>query len=150
MFQILVSTTPEIINIATFILRVFIGVCFVVHGLGKLGLVGTGSMAGFVGWLKSLNIPFPAVQARVAMVCEIAGGALIAFGLFHRVGCLLVFATMVVATLIGHKNSGYLITNTPPGNEYTVNLAAIAVVLFLVGPGQYSLDYYFFSALLTA
>lgn len=149
MFQSLVSTTPQLVNSAILLLRVFIGVCFVIHGLGKLGLVGTGTMAGFVSWLKSLNIPFPEVQARAAMVAEILGGALMTFGFFHRFGCVLVFATMVVAALIGHKKSGYLITNNPPGNEYTINLAVIAVALFLMGPGQYSLDFYFFSSLLS-
>ena len=143
MFQYLVMTSPDLINSASLILRVFIGICFIVHGLGKGGFVGTGNMAGFVGWLKSLNVPFPEVQARAAMVAEILGGALLLVGLFHRAGCVLVFIIMVVAALIGHKNSGYLITNNPPGNEYTVNLAAITVVMFLIGPGSYSLDYYF-------
>jgi putative oxidoreductase len=141
MVQILTQTSPVGIDFAILILRVFIGVCFVVHGMGKLGIVGTGTMAGFVGWLKSLGVPFPEVQARLAMGAEILGGVFLAFGLFHRAGCLLVFSTMVVAALIGHKNSGYLITNNPPGNEYTVNLAAIAIALFLLGPGTYSIDF---------
>ncbi len=42
-------------DLALLIGRVCIGVCFVVHGLGKLGLVGTGNMQGFIQWLESLN-----------------------------------------------------------------------------------------------
>lgn len=128
-------------NIAIFLLRVFVGVCFIIHGLGKLGIVGTGNMAGFVGWLKSLNVPFAGVQARVAMISEIVGGVLITLGLFHRVGCFLLFFTMVVAAIIGHRGGGYLITNSPPGNEYTINLAVVSVALFLLGPGILSLDF---------
>lgn len=120
--------------------RVLIGVCFVVHGLGKLGVVGPGNMKGFEGWLSSLNIPMPALQARMAMAFELVGGVLMALGLFTRVGCLMCFAVMLVAAVIGHKGGGYLITNNPPGNEYTVNLAGICAVLFLLGPGPYSLD----------
>jgi putative oxidoreductase len=51
---------------------------------------------------------------------------------------------MLVAALIGHKGGGYLITNNPPGNEYTINLAAICLAVLLLGPGVYSLDYLLF------
>jgi len=127
-------------DIAILIGRLFIGICFVIHALGKLGLVGSGNMKGFEGWLASMGVPFPALQARLAMSFELIGGALIAAGLFMRVGCLMCMSTMIVAALIGHKGGGYLITNNPPGNEYTINLAAVCGMLFLLGPGAYSLD----------
>lgn len=136
----------QMLDVALLILRIFIGICFIVHGLGKLGIVGSGSMAGFVGWLKSLKIPFAEFQGRMAMATEIGAGVLITLGLFHRIGCIFVFVTMVVAALIGHKGGGYLITNSPPGNEYTINLAAVIAALFLTGPGQYSLDFIIFTS----
>ena len=144
MNTLLVDTTPQLISLASLIIRLFIGVCFIIHGLGKLGIVGTGSMLGFEGWLKSLGLPFPAIQARAAMVCEILGGVFLAVGLFTRVGAILLLLTMLVAALIGHKGGGYLITNTPPGNEYTINLSAILVAIILIGPGLYAADYYLF------
>lgn len=120
--------------------RLAIGVCFVIHGLGKLGLVGTGNMAGFVGWLGSLGVPYPAVQARMAMLSEIVGGTGLALGLFMRPCCALLVFTMIVAGWLGHRGAGYLITNDPPGAEYTINLAVICLVLAWLGPGAYSLD----------
>jgi putative oxidoreductase len=137
----LFSTHSAFGDLALLILRLFLGVCFIVHGLGKLGIVGPGNMSGFVGWLRSLGVPYPAVQARVAMLCELMGGVLIALGLLTRVAALLVCATMLVAAVIGHKGGGYLITNSPPGNEYALNLAMLMVVVVLLGPGNYSLDY---------
>ena len=120
--------------------RIAIGACFVVHGLGKLGLVGNGNMQGFVEFLKSAGVPYAPIQARVAMASELVGGSLLALGLFTRPACLLLMATMIVAGRVGHKGAGYLITNDPPGAEYTVNLAVICGVFLLLGPGLFSLD----------
>ncbi len=138
--SVLNDTSPALTDLAILILRGFIGICFVVHGLGKLGIVGTGNMEGFVDWLKSLNVPLAPIQARMAMLSEILAGTAIALGLFMRPACLLLIFTMIVAGRLGHKDAGYLITNEPPGAEYVINLAASCFVLALVGPGFYSLD----------
>ena len=127
-------------DIALFVGRAAIGVCFVVHGLGKLGLVGTGNMQGFVEWLESLGVPMAPLQARMAMLSEICGGTALAVGFLTRPACLLLIFTMIVAGKVGHKGAGYLITNDPPGAEYTINLAAICFVFLLTGPGALSVD----------
>ena len=137
---LLIQTSPALTDLAILVMRLFIGVCFVIHGLGKLGVVGTGDMKGFVEWLESMNIPMAPVQARMAMLSEIIGGTAIALGVLTRPACLLLIVTMIIATRLGHRNAGYLITNDPPGAEYTVNLAAICFVIALLGPGFYSLD----------
>ena len=142
---ILLSTDSNWISVATLFVRIAIGLCFVAHGLGKLGIVGAGNMKQFEGWLASMKIPFPAIQARMAMLSELVGGLLIASGFVMRAGCILCIITMLVASFIGHKGGRYLITNTPQGNEYPLNLAVICLLLFVLGPGIYSLDWYLFS-----
>jgi putative oxidoreductase len=144
--DLFLSSTSFLTDLALLILRAFIGVCFVVHGLGKLGLVGPGNMAGFSSWLKSLGLPFPEFQARAAMLSELVGGTLIACGFCTRIGATLCFITIMIAVLIGHKGGGYLITNNPPGREYALNLAMLMVVIVLLGPGRYSLDFFFFAS----
>ena len=136
----LTGSSTAWIDLAVLGLRLFVGVCFVVHGLGKLGVVGSGNMAGFTAWLDSLGVPMAPLQARIAMASEITGGTLLALGLFARPACALLFVTMLVAGHLGHRGAGYLITNDPPGAEYTINLAVVCAALFLTGPGGYSLD----------
>ena len=143
--HLLLSSNRHWLNLALLIFRLALGLCFVVHGLGKLGIVGPGSMSGFVSWLKSLGLPMPAVQARLAMLSELIGGSMIALGLGTRVAAGFCFVAMAVAASLGHKGGGYLITNNPPGNEYALNLALLMVVLILAGPGYYSLDYFLFA-----
>jgi putative oxidoreductase len=134
------SLFPNALDVALLLGRVAIGVCFVIHALGKLGLVGTGNMAGFTAWLRDLGVPLPELNARVAMLSELGGGAALALGLLTRPACLLLIGTMLVAGALGHRGAGYLITNNPPGAEYTINLAVICGMFFLLGPGAYSLD----------
>lgn len=143
--DLLTSTTPFLVDIGLLMLRLALGICFVVHGIGKLGIVGPGNMAGFTGWLTSLGVPFPAMQARAAMLTELVGGSLLAVGLGTRVAAFFCLITMIVAATLGHKGGGYLITNNPPGNEYALNLAILMIFLLLVGPGDYSLDHLLFS-----
>ena len=136
---------PWFLQEALLFLRIFLGICFVIHALGKLGIVGPGNMSGFASWLKSLGFPFPELQARAAMLTELLGGTLIACGLFTRAAAVCIFFNMMVAVMVGHKGGGYLITNNPPGNEYALNLALLMIVLMLLGPGHYSLDFFFFA-----
>ena len=126
--------------IALLVGRLFIGICFIIHALGKLGVVGTGNMQGFQEWLAELGVPFAPIQARIAMLSEMVGGSLLALGFLTRPACLLLIVTMIVAGRVGHRGAGYLITNEPPGAEYTINLAAVCAVFLLLGPGVFSLD----------
>ncbi len=134
------SLFPSALDVSLLLGRVAIGVCFVIHALGKLGLVGTGNLAGFAAWLKELGVPLPELNARLAMLAELGGGAALALGLLTRPACLVLIGTMGVAGVLGHRGAGYLITNNPPGAEYTINLAVICGMFFLLGPGAYSLD----------
>ena len=137
---LLTGTNPLFADVALLVGRVAIGVCFMIHAFGKLGWVGTGNMEGFAAWLGDLGVPMPQVQARIAMLSELVGGGLLAAGLLTRPACLALIGTMIVAGTVGHRGAGYLITNDPPGAEYTINLAVVCGMFLLLGPGAISLD----------
>lgn len=134
------GTNPMFTDVALLIGRVAIGVCFMIHAFGKLGWVGSGSMEGFARWLGDLGVPMPEIQARMAMLSELVGGGMLALGLATRPACIALIGTMLVAGIVGHRGAGYLITNNPPGAEYTINLAVVCLMFLLIGPGAISLD----------
>jgi len=137
---LMIGSNERLIDLAVLVGRLFIGICFMIHAFGKLGFVGTGNMPGYIAWLESMGLPFARAQAYLAMSTELFGGLAIAVGFMTRPACLLLAVTMIIAARLGHRGAGYLITNEPEGAEYTINLAAVCAVFFLIGPGAYSID----------
>ncbi len=117
------------------VLRLFLGLGLVAHGCQKFFLFG---ISGFAGFLEKMGAPAPYASAWLSASTELVGGLLIAAGLFTRLAALPLAFNMLVAALLAH--SGYFITNTPPGREYALNLAAAFVALALTGAGRYSID----------
>ena len=74
------------------------------------------------------------------MASELGGGVALTLGFAMRPACAVLIGTMLVAGLVGHRGAGYLITNNPPGAEYTINLMVVCAMFALIGPGAYSLD----------
>ena len=106
--------------------------------------------SGKYGWLhflaESAGASFSRPPSPRRHADRIGGRDIIALGLGTRIAAFFCLSTMLVAALLGHKGGGYLITNNPPGNEYALNLAALMIVIILLGPGPYSLDFLIFSA----
>ena len=72
---LLTETNPLFTDVALLVGRVAIGVCFMIHSFGKLGWIGNGNLDGFASWLADLGVPMPAIQARMAAMSELLGGA---------------------------------------------------------------------------
>ncbi|HLY09593.1 MAG TPA: DoxX family protein [Planctomycetota bacterium] len=117
-------------------LRLVLGLGLAAHGYQKFFLFG---ISGFAGFLEKLGAPAPQASAWLSASTELAGGLLIALGLVTRLAAVPLAINMVVAAFLAH--SGYFITNTPPGREYALTLAAAFVALAFTGAGQFSLDH---------
>lgn len=140
---ILIYHSDAMLQLALLVMRVALGGCIIVHGLGKLGYHPTnpGGVKAFAGWLADLGMPFPLLNAWTATLIELGGGILFTVGLGTRFVALALTMNMVIAALTGHRGGGYLILNNPPGAEYAINLAILFAVFVLLGPGEFSLDY---------
>lgn len=145
MLETILLWYPEwLLPIALFVVRVALGVCIIVHGLGKLGYHPTnpGGVKAFAGWLASMNMPYPLLNAWMATLVEFVGGILFTLGLGTRFVAFALTMNMFIAASTGHKGGGYLILNNPPGAEYAINLTVLFGMFVLLGPGAISLDYF--------
>jgi putative oxidoreductase len=117
-----------------FVLRLALGVVFVMHGWQKLAVFGH---AGVTGFLTQLGIPFPGVNAVLITAVELGGGVLLLAGAFTRIaGTLLAFA-MLVAVVTAHLANGFF---APTGFEYPLTLLLASAAVTMTGAGAYSVD----------
>ena len=127
-----------LVNVGLLVLRIGIGLIFIIHGVPKL-------MCGVEGWtqlgstMSIVGISFaPAFWGFMAAATEVVGGLFIILGLLHRPVAVMLVFTMIVAVLM-HVTAG------DPFTVYSNALKALVVfvALAITGPGVYSVDYRF-------
>src|SRR6476661_360838 len=129
----------QLLDLGLLVVRVVFGLTYAAHGAQKLfGWFGGYGIAGTGGFLETLGFRPGRLFAFAAGFSELAGGLLIALGLFGPVGPALVVATMIVAAVTVHVAHGYFATKN--GFEMTALYTAAAVALALTGPGLFSVD----------
>ncbi len=118
------------------ILRVVVGIVFLVHGFQKLFLMGFDGVAGMMG---SLGVPAPGLFAVIVTLVELLGGLALILGLFTRLVAIPLAVDMLVATLTVHLPNGFSVLPNG-GYEFTLVLLAASVALTVAGPGEAALD----------
>jgi putative oxidoreductase len=120
------------------ILRVLVGLTFLLMGLPKLG-----NLTGFTGFVTSLGIPVPGFFAVVVAALEVGGGLLLIVGLAVRWVSLLFIIEMAVTTLlVKMPRMGFIAPQGQPGvgAQLDLLLLAGALVLLAHGAGQLSIE----------
>ena len=131
-----IRALPTFPDAALLLTRVWVGVLGVYHGGQKLfGLFDGPGIEGFTGFLTSLKIPLPHLNAYMAGGAEFFGGLLIAAGLFTRPASALFMFTMLVAAFTAHAGK---FDGQRGGGEYPLTLAVITAGLLLAGPGRFA------------
>ena len=126
-----ISSSP---SWGTTLLRVIVGVVFVVHGSQKLFSFG---FAGVTAFFTHAGIPLPTVAAPVVTLVEFLGGLALVLGVGTRVAALLLACDMVGAIVFVHFKNGFFM---PTGYEFALTMLAANLSLALTGPGATSVD----------
>jgi len=128
------SPSRRQIDTALAVLRVVLGITFILHGGQKLFVFG---FAGVSGAFAQMGIPAPGLLGPFVAFVEFFGGIAILLGLLTRLAALGIAATMVVAILTVHLKNGFF---APTGVEFPLSLLGSAIALIISGAGDFSLD----------
>ncbi|RTQ52550.1 DoxX family protein [Hymenobacter gummosus] len=122
-------------DLGLLLLRLGLGVMFVLHGYPKL-MGGPEKWAALGGEMRHLGISLaPTFWGLLAAVAETIGGQLLALGLLFRWACGALLATMLVAT-VSHLAAG----DGFSGYAHAVESGIVFLGLLFIGPGKYSVD----------
>lgn len=123
------------VAVVTTIMRVVLGVLFLMHGIGKFQM-GLGNVEG---WFSSIGIP--GFMAYIIAIIEVAGGIMLIVGLFSRVVSALFIFVMVGAIATVKFSAGLLGTGEMPGYEMELSFMLISAYLLVAEPTPLSVDY---------
>lgn len=122
-------------NTGLLIIRLGLGVMFILHGYPKL-LGGPERWEAIGGAMQNIGINFfPIAWGLLAGLTETFGGFLLIIGLAFRPACLLLLFTMIIATLM-HFSKGDGIN----GAAHAIEVGIVFFGLMFIGPGKYSVD----------
>jgi putative oxidoreductase len=128
------SPTKSQIDTALTVLRVVLGITFIMHGGQKIFVYG---FDGVAGSFAQMGIPAAGLMGPFVALVEFFGGIAIVLGLLTRLAALGLAATMVVAILTVHLKAGFF---NPGGIEFPLSLLGTAITLAITGAGALSLD----------
>lgn len=122
-------------NFGLLVLRIGLGAMMIYHGYPKL-LGGPDKWTSLGGAVSSVGINFyPIVWGFLAAAAETIGGALFLIGFAFRLSTVLLFFTMLVASIM-HIKEGHGVGEA----SHAIELAFVFFGLLFVGPGKFSVD----------
>ncbi|MCZ6478818.1 MAG: DoxX family protein [candidate division NC10 bacterium] len=129
------------------VLRVTLGVVFVMHGYSA-GFELT--PAGVAGFNASMGIPLPTVTAWFVILGHFLGGASLVLGYYTRIGALVHVVIMGGAVFFVHLGQGFFLQGIivdaaagkaiAGGYEYGLVLLMASVAILFLGSGPLGLD----------
>lgn len=127
------DSNPSLAPLAPFVLRLALGVIFLVHGWQKV-MMGVPGVAGFLG---SLGFPAPSLFAVLLIAAEVIGGVLLILGLWTGLVARVLALVAIIAWLTVHAGNGFSVAQG--GYEFIMLIFAGCIALAITGPGRWSL-----------
>ena len=125
-------------DLGLLILRTFVGMVVIAHGLQTFGFLGRYGIGGTAGWLESIGFAPGRIWVWVVAIAEVGGGVLTILGLGGPIGPGLIAADLAVASIGFHGPNGFWNANN--GWSWVSVIAAGALSIALIGFGAWSLD----------
>lgn len=125
------------------ILRLALGITFLIHGWPKLNPNGPmKGPAGVAGFFKQLGIPLPLFFAWVVALWETVGAVLLILGLGTRILAIGFAIDMLVAIWLAKRRmmKAAFMDQKVQGWEFEFALLAQALALLFTGAGRIALD----------
>jgi len=123
------------IHIGLLILRIGLGVLFLIHGVPKL-LGGIEKWTGLGKVMSNFGINFtPAFWGFMAAFSESFGAIALITGLFFRPAAFMMATTMFVAASMHYVNGDAYV----PSISYPIELLVVFIALSVAGPGNFTI-----------
>jgi putative oxidoreductase len=119
---------------AALILRVSMGIMFLVHAWLKIAVF---TPAGTAQFFESIG--FPGFLAYVVIFAEMAGGTALILGLWTRWVSLALVPILLGSIYAPHGAAGFIFSNQGGGWEFPAFWAVALVVQSLLGNGSFAL-----------
>ncbi|HOV11761.1 MAG TPA: DoxX family protein [Bacteroidales bacterium] len=127
-------------DIGLLILRIGIGIMFILHGLPKM-MGGTETWQFLGSQMSVIGVGFGfTFWGFMAALSETLGGLLLIPGLFVRPAAMLMLFTMIIATLM-HLSVG----DGLKGASHAMEMGIVFLSVIFTGAGRYSLDHRLFA-----
>ena len=133
----LFATTPSQrqLGIGLLVLRLALGVVFIVHGGQKLFQMGP---SGTAEMLTNMKVPGAALIGPLLSFVEPLAGVGVLLGLLTRLSGLAIAVDMFCAILFFHIHHGFFVAM---GVEFVMMNCAAGLALAALGPGPFSIDH---------
>lgn len=125
-------------NTALLLSRVVIGSIFIIHALLKLQY----GVGGFARMLDNLNVPFANGFAWLITLAELIGGLALIVGAYTCLTSILLGLIMIAAIALVKIHVGLVAApdSVIPGAELDLAILSSLLLVFVFGPGNWSLD----------